>query len=148
MGSTVKTYDPGSVVLTLGAHIVAGYGPDTMITVERDEDSFTKQVGVDGETARSKNRNRGGKITITLLQTSSTNDVLSGYLLADEASNAGVVPAALKDLNGNTLMIAPSAWVMKAANSEFAKEVGTREWTIDTADMEINVGGNTITEPV
>jgi hypothetical protein len=48
----------------------------------------------------------------------------------------------IKDLRGDTMFAAGSAWIVKKANTEFSQEVGTREWTFETAAAEYIAGGN------
>lgn len=139
---SVKTYDPAQVILNIGGVQMSGFADGTFITFERDEDAFTKHTGADGEVARAKSNNKSGSLTLTLAQTSSSNDVLSAFAIADELNNSGVVPALMKDLNGNTIAAAASAWIRKQPNSEFAKEISNREWIIDLARVDYTVGGN------
>ena len=137
-----KLYDPDKVVVTFGPAVVSGIAAGTFVSVERNEDAFTVTVGADGETARTRNNNRSGTITITLLQTSSSNDMLSSFAQLDEKSATGVLPLVVKDLLGNTLCVAPNAWVKKIANAEFGKEHGDREWVLESDLIEMFVGGS------
>jgi hypothetical protein len=140
----VKLYDPGSVMVIFGPNVLSGFSDGTMVRVERDEDAFTKKVGADGECTRTRNRNRCGSVVVTLMQTSASNLVLAALLTADELATTGVsiLPLTVKDNAGNTLHTALNAWVKKTPASEFAKETGDREWTIDTGPMVNVEGGN------
>lgn len=139
---SVRTYDPTQLVVTFGGIPISGFADGTYISVERDEETFTKVTGADGTTARSKTANRSGAVTLTLLQTSLSNDYLSGVALLDELSNSGVLPLIVKDLSGTTIIFAKEAWVQKPAAFEGAKEVTEREWILDTGDMDVFIGGN------
>lgn len=141
MGNPLYTYDPSQVVLTLGGVPISGYSDGTMIEVERDEDSFTKVNGV-GIVSRAKSTSRGGLLKITLQQTSPSNDILSGFVNADELAGTGVVPMLLKDISGRSISFAEHAWVRKPAPQTFAKEISDRVWEVDLADVDIFVGGN------
>ena len=140
----LKLYDPASVIIAFGPNILSGFAEDTKVRVERDEDTFTKKTGVDGECTRTRNMNRCGSVTVMLMATSASNLVLSALHNADELSPNGVsiLPVIVKDLAGNTLHTALSAWLKKTPASETAKEVGTREWVIDTGPMVNVEGGN------
>lgn len=137
----VPTYDPKLVLLNLGEVFFSGFAPGTMIRVSRDQDSFTKVAGSDGEVARVRNRNRSGSVTVTLLQTSQCNDRCSALLAADELFGTGVRPLRLVDASGTTVIAADRAWIRKPADPEFADSLSNREWTIDCADLESFVGG-------
>lgn len=136
------TYDPKNVALIVGGNIINGFSDATFIVAERNEQAFNLKVGVDGEGTRAKTNNKSGKVTITLMQSSASNDVLSALAAADELSNAGAVPLLLKDNSGRTLISSLTSWVQKYPNSEFAKETSTRVWVMETDELNIFVGGN------
>jgi hypothetical protein len=138
----VKTYDPAQIVVTLGPYLLSGFAEGTFVKVSRDEDAFLKKTGVDGETARARNKNRGGKVELTLLQSSASNDTLSAIAQAGELTGTDVYPLLIKDLLGTTLVMAPLAWPQKPADVEEGKEISDRAWTIDCASpMQMTVGG-------
>ncbi len=139
----VKTYDSSQVIITFGPHIITGYAEDTFISVEEMGDGISSVVGANGEKARSMSQNRSLQITLTLLQTSKSNDVLSAAAEFDRASHGqGALPMAITDLTGRTLIADPSSWVVKKPNSEFGATVGTREWTLETSNDAIyHIGG-------
>lgn len=139
----VKTFDPKNVSVIIGGQIIGGFTDGTFIAVERDEDMYTKKVGVDGIGTRAKTNNFGGKITITLHQSSPSNDVLEGYAISDELSNAGAVPALIRDNQGTTLCTALTCWVKKQPVADFGKEVLNRVWVLDSDAILMFVGGNT-----
>jgi hypothetical protein len=141
---TVKTYDPGQVVVAVGGNILSGFAEDGLVEVERAEASFVLHVGADGEVTRSRNRNRSGTVKVKLIRTSSSNDVLAGLLRADELFGTGVFPISVKDLLGTTIHFGQSAWVERPPTDTFDKEANEREWTISVGDLDMNPGGNII----
>jgi hypothetical protein len=132
-----KLYSPDQVFITFGPHKLEGYADGTFVKVERDEDSFMKKTGADAEVARTRNLNKGGKVTVTLLQTSKSNAIMETILLADEVTpaGAGVLPLMVKNAMGYELHSAAEAWIKKPADSELGKEVGNREWVLDCAAL-------------
>ncbi len=139
---SVKTYIPKKILVIVGGVPISGFAEDSMVKTVRDEDTFAKKVGVDGEVSRSQNHNRSGTVTITLMQTSPSNDVLSGFAALDELTGAGVVPVLIKDLSGTSTFFSSSCWVKKPPEGAYGKEVGNREWVLDTVDIDIFNGGN------
>jgi hypothetical protein len=139
---SMKNYDPKNISVVVGIHAVGGISDGTFVTVEMDEDAFSKKVGADGEVTRSKSNNYSGKITITLQQASASNDFFSSLAILDRASGAGVVPITLRDANGTTICFAESGWAQKFANVEFGPESGDREWVFDCASIEMFIGGH------
>jgi hypothetical protein len=138
----VYTYASDEVQIIVGGVPMSGLADGTFVSISRDEQAFTKVTGADGSTSRSKSANKAGTITITLKQTSPSNDVLSGFMIADEQGNAGVVPVMVKDTGGRTLHYASAAWVQQAPDQDFAKELSEREWIMDCARIDMFVGGN------
>lgn len=144
---STKTYDPGQISVACGGNILGGFSEDGVVEVERAEASFTTHVGADGEVSRTRNRNKSGTIKVKLKQTSSSNDVLQSFLDADEADGSGIFPCTVKDLLGTTKHFGANAWVQGPPTHTLDKEEGTVEWTIAVGDLDMGVGGNTITAP-
>jgi hypothetical protein len=138
---SVKSYDPKQVIVTVGGAPMSGFADGTFIAISRQNDAFTSVAGADGEVARAKSNDKRGEMTITLMQTSLSNDILSGIATLDEKSNLGVVPVIVKDLSGTTTFFSGTAWIRKIPDSEFGKEIANREWVLELADMDIFVGG-------
>jgi len=138
----VKTYDPKQVQLIIGLVPISGFADGEFINIERDEDTFTKISGADGEVSRAKSNNKMGELSVILLQTSASNDILSAFMLADELANSGVIPIFIKDSLGLTTLFAAEGWVKKPPAITFDKEIGEREWVFDLANVDIFVGGN------
>jgi len=138
----VKTYDPKLVVLTVGGVPISGYADGTFIVVERSNDMFSKVSGADGQVSRAKANDRSGTVTVTLAQTSPSNDALQAIAVLDEKSNQGVKPVSCKDISGRSTFFSAFVWIRKVPNAEFGKEITNREWVLDCADLEMNVAGN------
>lgn len=140
---SVFTYAADKVRVVVGGFPLTGFSDGTFITVERDEQAYNKVTGADGVTSRARTGNRAGSITISLQQTSPSNDVLSGFMIADEASDLGVVPVLIKDTSGRTIHATSAAWVRQKPSETFSKNIENREWILDCARIESFVGGNT-----
>jgi hypothetical protein len=139
---TVFTYDPKQYSTIVGGNIITGFSDDDFVEIERDEDAFTKKVGVDGEITRAKSNNRAGHIILRIMQSSSSNDALSALAAADEATNAGAVPALAKDVSGRSAFATDVCWVKKYPKTVWKKGVAFWEWTLDCGNLEIFIGGN------
>lgn len=141
--SGLKTYDPSNVQIIMGGHAVTGYADGTFIDISPDEQRYNKTTGADGETSRSRTNNRAKTVTITLKQTSVSNDFFSGLAAADDLNNAGAVPFAIKEIGtGRTLGFAQAAWIENDPNLTYSKDVEDRAWTIATSGMDLLIGGN------
>jgi hypothetical protein len=136
------TYDFKQVNLIVGGVPISGFADGSSITIEFDEQQFTKTTGSDGLTTRSKTNNYAGNVTCTLQQTARSNDVLSALWVADRTRNAGAVPLLIKDNSGRTLWAAQFAWVQQMPSQDFAKESGERAWVLDCSELTGLAGGN------
>lgn len=139
------TYDPKEVHVIIGGTPISGFADGTFVQISFDEQQWNKVTGADGLTSRSKSNNFGGQVTITLLQTSNSNDVLSAIWNRDRRSNDGVVTLLVKDALGRTTWSAAQAWIQKMVDQDFSKETEEREWVFDCADLRGLAGGNQIT---
>jgi hypothetical protein len=137
----VHQYDPKNISVIVGGKIIHGFSDGTWLRVIRNEQSWNLKVGVDGEGTRARNNNTSGHFELELMQSSSSNDDLSGFLAADEQSGTGAVPVLVRDNNGTTLATCLTGWVQKWADSDFSKETAVRKWIIETDQLNIFVGG-------
>lgn len=137
----LKTYDPKLVLVSFGEVSLTGFADGTFVNVSRDEDAFTKLVGAGGDVVRSRNRNRSGSVTVTLIHGAPENDLLAAIAQADELTGTGVRALMVKEANGTTICAGQSAWIRKSADAEYAKEAGSREWTFDVESLDMFVGG-------
>lgn len=142
MGKPLSTYDPSQVFVTYGGFTLQGFAEGSMVSVERNENAYNLYIGSDGEGARSKSNNKSAVITIRLMQTSDSNDILTSIAKMDETANAGSLPFMIKDGNGRTLLIAENCWIQKIPVIDFGKEVVEREWKLETDNIEVFTGGN------
>ncbi len=138
----MKTYDPKQVQLIVGGVIGSGYADGTFITVARANDAYLMAMGTDGEGTRIKSNDKSGTFELVLQQSSSFNQHLSNLLLADEADNAGIVPVMLKDGSGSSLYLAEQAYIKKAPDAAFGKDIGTRTYILETDNLQMFAGGN------
>ncbi len=138
----VKTYDPASLSIIFAGIPFEGFADGTIVTVARENPSFTMVTGSDGEGARAKSNDKSGTITVTLLQTSATNALLSELARLDELNGTGIAPIMVKDVSGTSVFQAETAWIEKPADAEFAREITNREWVFKTDNLDMLVGGN------
>lgn len=138
----VRTYDPKQVIVTFGVVIVTGYAEGTFIAIAQSGDSFEKQKGADGGVDRVNKNASDYAVTLTLKQTSLTNDALSALSIVDKLSNAGKLPLIVKDLRGTSLFFAEQAWIAKEPDPENSDSMSSREWRFDTGIAKQFIGGN------
>lgn len=138
----LATYDPGQVNISFLGNALVGFDEDSQIVVERITELFTDKVGADGSVVRTRTRDKRTKVTLKLLQTSPSNDVLSAAVALDQSGQA-YGPLLVTDvLSPGTVLHGGQAWVAKLPNAEYGKEAGSREWVFTIASGDMFVGGN------
>jgi hypothetical protein len=136
----VGTYDPESIVITFGSVVMSGYAEGTFVNIERSGARFEKRMGADGSVDRINKRARDFTVTLTLMQSSPINDVLSSLSDIDAETNTGKKPMTVKDLSGTTLFFAPESWIETDPSIEFGDSLGNREWIFATGISKKHTG--------
>jgi len=135
------TYNPKKVIVAWGPIIMEGFADGTFIEAARNNPSVNLAVGSTGDACRAISNDKSGTVTVTLLQSSLTNALLTAQSLLDEQSGDGVLPLLIKDLSGVDLVKAESAWLQQPANATYARETENREWVLETDNLLILTGG-------
>lgn len=137
------TYDFDELTFVLGSIIPDDF-EEGGIQIEHSEPTFSMVTSLDGKVTRSKTLNRTAKITVTLLQSSATNDKFATLLTLDRdaANGAGITNLMLKDNSGRSLYEAPEAWIEGPPAATFVREAEARAWVICVSKLERFEGGN------
>lgn len=134
---TAKVYDPEQISIALGNIILGGYADGEFIRIEPETAAFADVVGTDGEVSRSKSADRRASVTFSLMQTSSSNLLLSALVNADLAApnGAGITDLMIRDQNGSTLYRAAEAWIMEEPDVMYDRTATSRQWVIRAAKL-------------
>lgn len=138
----VYTYSPEEYRISIGGQLAHGFEDGTFVEVAPDEDLYNKHTGADGRTSRARTANRSGTITLTLARTSPFNAVMSAFMLADEAADAGVFPVLIKDGKGSTRVFSATSWIQTRPTMADSKDIEPRQWVIACSRIDLFVGGN------
>lgn len=137
-------YSPDFVTIVYGGVLLTGYADNAFIEIEYEEDDFKKQTGSLGDVTRTRQLNRSGKITVTLMDAAPVNDQLMSLAAADRQSGSGFKAFTFTDRSSNTTARATECWVMKLPKIGRAKESGTTVWVFEAAFLDLNVGGSVL----
>jgi hypothetical protein len=138
---TNKVYDPNQLSVIFGVTPINGFAEDTMLSIDVEDPQYNVSTDIHGSATRFKVNKNLAKITITLTQSSPSNDVLSSYVEADRINNSGVFPIMIKDTNGTSLFSSTSAYIEQVPSVEFGNESKTREWVIRATNIVKFIGG-------
>lgn len=138
-----KLYDAKQVQVIVGGVAMDGFVAGSFVEIAYNEEQYKLVVGADGQATRSRTNNLSARITIHLLQTSGSNDVLNGFFIADGESPIGaVLPLMVKDNSGRSLYVSESAWIVKPPDAAFDISPTDRSWIIETDALVPGTAGN------
>jgi hypothetical protein len=141
---TTSSYDPALTQIIINGALMFGFSDGKKINVASTTDLWTMFTGSDDFTLRLRQNDASGLITLSLMQSSPCNDILTGFVLIDTMTPGGrPFPVLIKDLLGTTLITASTAWIQKLPDIVYSKDHEAREWAIACADLSIFLGGNT-----
>lgn len=144
----LSTYSPQdvTVVLSQGAvsHVVSGFAEGTFVTVARNSETFEMYTGADNTNTRIYKPNTSCMVTISLAQTSNSNDILSALYLQDVATrnSTGLFALTVKDTSGRSLFSASQAYIATVPDAEFSDSMSTRDWVVHCPRPDFFIGGN------
>lgn len=156
MASTnLATFSPQDVTISIVQastglnHNISGYAEDSFVTVERNSETFDMYTGADETYTRVYKPDTSAAITVSLQQTSNSNDILSLLYANDKAArnSTGLFSILIKDNSGRSTYFAAEAYIGVVPNSEFGNTMKTREWVIHAPRMDQYIGGNSKISP-
>ena len=105
---------------------------ETMVTGEKDEDSFTTAVGAQGDVVENEVNNPLGTITLTVQATSPQKAMLLELANSGEHVSVWVTNKSIGEQFGGT-----DCRVKKTPSLEHAAEAGEREFEIQAFDYTV-----------
>jgi hypothetical protein len=145
----LTTYSPEFTDLILSTdnldYTVAGFAEGTFISIEPFEDRMTPVYGAKGESYRAVSAVKAFNLTVTLSQTSHSNDVLTLLLRNDRETLDGTFGLTLKDASGTTIFTERCAYIGQEPTQAFSGggAIESREWTIHLPNpTDYMIGGN------
>ncbi len=132
---SVTAYDPQNIDCVFANHPIGGFADGTPMNLVRTSELVVTKAGIKGDVAVSYISDKRAVMTVSLLATSASNDVLSRA-----AENKVIGSFLLKDHAGTTLVKSPYAVVKKMPDVGFSQETPNRDWEIELLDATIFVG--------
>lgn len=145
----LTTYSPAFTDLIISNddmnHTVTGFAEGTFITISPFEDRFTAVYGAKGEPYRAAHAVTAFDLSLTLSQTSHSNDILTMLLRNDRETLDGTFTLTFKDSSGTTIYTERCAYIGTEPEQTFegGGTIADREWTIHLPNPEgYVIGGN------
>jgi len=136
---SVNTFSPSDVKLILGGYTVVGWDN---LTTARTQQSFMTIRGIRGKHTRVPSDDTSCTITLTLIQTSPSNDVLSSIHGLDVENGTGRLEILLKDLSGRSVFSTNEGYIVGYPEVTFSAGIEYRTWTMFCQRSSWYVGGN------
>ena len=153
--ATVSSIVPSAVTIVINHaatntnHVIRGYSTDSTVSIEYPDDTWTEEVGVDGDTTRIHRLDKTVRATISLAQGSRSNDVLSALMRQDERdlSGRGMFTCTITDKSGRSYYNSSQTFVKRPNTQEFGQASNTRDWVLVLSWADQWVGGNDLIDP-
>ena len=87
MAQTLRDFVPEAVTIAWGGIVMEGFAAESFVTIARSVANTTVQVGAAGDVGITKNADRTGTISVTLMQNSATHRFLSAVQVAQDNDN-------------------------------------------------------------
>lgn len=126
-----------------GIPIETGKGKDEFLKIEQQDDDFSYTAGLDGEGVFNQMPNNFTKVTLTLLQTSAGNAILSALHIASKLTPGGQpAPLFIEDRLGTSKMLSSAAIILKMPDETAGKEADVITWEFGVHDPDRYVGSH------
>lgn len=137
----VNTYSPSDVILLIGGYPLAGW---ESISITRTQQGMRPVNGIRGKHTRVPSKDTSATISIALIQTSPSNDVLSEIHAQDLVNGTGRIDLVLKDMSGRSVFSSSEAYIIGYPETIFSGQFEYRAWSLFCQKTSTYlVGGNT-----
>lgn len=149
----LATFTPNDVTIVITqqstgiSHIVSGFSEDSIVNVERNADTFMLYTGADDTNTRIYNANTASTVTLSLQQTSASNDILTALYENDRQTRNGLFSITIRDNSGRSEFFSEEAYIGIVPSSAYSNQMNTREWVIHAPKLDTLIGGNAILSP-
>lgn len=142
-GKRATRYSGNDYVLSVAnVNIDSGRGPDTFVEIAQQGDDFGYSAGMDEEGVFFQNNNSYTLLTVTLMQTSKGNAVLSALHNASKRAGGIMYPISGEDSRGTSKIVSEACMIMKMPDEAITREPGVTQWIIGVHAPEREIGSH------
>ena len=163
----VSTYSPSDVSVIYGLKHISGFMDNSFISIKRETPVFSHSRLMDGHCAISVQKYSTYTVTLTLAQTSSSNQFLhslqktmmksltkldSTSPFSGLSSLSGIktivsnviskLPFIIKDSSGNSVFFGTDVWLSEEPEVVYSAGMEGRTWTIKCLNASSSIAGN------
>jgi len=142
-------YSPEELtVLIAGSIFITDFVDGTFISIEKDSPVYSTHESSDGIVSRVFHPSTTHTVTLTLTNSSPSNDVLSVLSQVDSLTQTGKFPMLIKDHMGSSVLYAESCWIQGIPSASYSTGISDRQWVIKCSKVSNFVGGNKNPSPL
>lgn len=124
----VLTYSPKDVKLVLSGYTLTGI---LSITVEWNSPQMSIRRGIRGQHTRVFNRDLSCKISVDVLQTSPTNEVLYEIFRIDRGTNLARLDMSISDNSSRAILSSSEAYITALPTVRYTEGFDARTWVFE-----------------
>ena len=132
MYDKVLTYTPSDVTLIICDFVVTGM---ISASLQWSSPPFKLIRGCRGINTRVASRDLSAVMTLELLQTTVTNEVLFQLLYQDRRNQSARLDVTLKDTSGDTILYTDSAYISAFPDMRYSEGFDNRVWKIEMLNV-------------
>lgn len=139
------TYAPSEVTVAIAGKHLTGFADNAFVRITRENPLHTSKMAMDGSVSVTKQRYSKWTVTISLAQSSPSNNFLDGLqkILTEKNITAfQFIPLIIKDNSGSTMFFAKEIWLDSVPEQTFGSDMNLRDWVITCNNVESIIGGN------
>ena len=157
----MPTYNLRDMDVVLAGTPITDFGEFDAVSVTWNQESYQRIVGVDGEVCRMRSDDRGGRIVLTLMQTSRSLTMMETGRILDSLLGTGYFAMTIYSLpmalelpsrvakegevltSSNTrwepafTLYADRCWIAGHPGWDFRRKVGEMKWSIDCKQLRL-----------
>lgn len=140
------TYSPSDVSVTFAGKPLEGFVDNgTFVSITRESPLYSSKRAMDGSVAITQQRYSKWIVTISLAQSSPSNNFLDGMqkiMFEKNITAMQFLPLIIKDTSGDTMFFAKDVWIDQVPTQEFGSGLNERQWQFTCNDVTSIIGGN------
>lgn len=132
------THNIKDFAISFGGALLSGFSQDAAVTIEYQNERHTTEFGIDGEATRMRNNaDLYAVVTVSLMNSSSSNGSMQLVAELDRLAGGGVVPMTIVHAKGGEKYVADEAYIQKQPDAEIGQGPTAREWMIECPELKV-----------
>lgn len=132
MAGTVLTYSPSDVRMNISGYDLGGL---LNISIEWNAQQMQIRRGIRGQNTRIRNSDLSCRVSVDVLQTSVTNDVLFEIFLIDRRRQFARLDLTISDNSGRTVFQTAEAYVTMVPTVTYSMGFDARRWVFEVLSV-------------